>query len=839
MYGQSQGGSILMVLLIGILAVGAIGSYFSQSIINVARGVGWSEKKTQTSYEAENLARLTMKLVQEYVETNADVDEKKLVEFVKPEVYRLTPNKYTLQTFELTVEPDTSIGTIDSGPFMGMQADSRTVQVHLVLLHNDVNVRSDVRLDGVIAGISFLQFAKFSFLHIKQSNHAAAEVTNGRIHANGNICLGAAPWRVSRATASSRILDPHDPACWTSAAPPVGVRLEVATDDTLTNYVPLTKDGDSGCTDCNSTGQSWAQYAINTWNGRVQDKYHNVPELKLKVGSGVQVQDYSGGTWNYMERALVDPVLPDEGASRLAKFAYKADIRIVNGVWYLKDPNDPDKFPGIPVWSDHPGTFSTWDEEGIEGFQEVGQDDIRKRWMSTSNAWPAGYVPKLYSYYEYDPVSGQLVDDTRGVVSYGNLALDTRSGQSQWEPGYYAHNKAPYRNALCRTGNCKNCNANQKLRSALDSKQNVTCSSGQNPSLGALLLNATRSGFRDGTFEASSVPAAEREQRSKIFSMNFDVKAFQEALACDLSSPGEIGCFFGGPSSFMKRPFNGVVYITNTWKGSMAQLTSAGKASRPPLAHDGADSLFLGSNNDASQAPVTHPAQQQALPFQLCSSQGPAPENRAGQPFDASPAGAARFIIPDCARYRQDYTPAKDIIRARTSALRIINGQTIDGSVLPDGLTIASNQKLYVMGDINTNSDTSSAAATPWFPVYFMGDESTLVSNAWEDHNARWDVSRDSLNRKASKTTQNMAISPAVFQLLEDWRGARRVHRGSVVKTHIAVYEELNFPIPATPQTWIVGPSDDQYDPHFEILDNQPPGMPLMTIFAIKTWARK
>mgnify|MGYP001174558050 CR=1 FL=1 len=61
-------------------------------------------------------------------------------------------------------------------------------------------------------------------------------------------------------------------------------------------------------------------------------------------------------------RALVEPVyqhtlFSDPEDIRLQKLATKADIRIINGIWFVRNEprGDETNWPGIPVWSDHHG----------------------------------------------------------------------------------------------------------------------------------------------------------------------------------------------------------------------------------------------------------------------------------------------------------------------------------------------------------------------------------------------------------------------------------------------------------------------------------------------------
>lgn len=96
----------------------------------------------------------------------------------------------------------------------------------------------------------------------------------------------------------------------------------------------------------------------------------------------------------------------------------------------------------------------------------------------------------------------------------------------------------------------------------------------------------------------------------------------------------------------------------------------------------------------------------------------------------------------------------------------------INGGVLPDaGLTVASQNPVYVQGDYNTgtvsnstsvpsnvgNNDNTASPVVAGYtrkPAAVMGDAVMLLSNAWSDSNSSKSLS----NRDASNTTYNMAI---------------------------------------------------------------------------------
>lgn len=182
---------------------------------------------------------------------------------------------------------------------------------------------------------------------------------------------------------------------------------------------------------------------------------HGVQLLKIAgAGEGrIQIREAANGpALNNTDnlRFIVDPPLATDSATvKSYKFAQNANSRIINGVWYLRDPaQPPELFPGVPIWSDHPGRY-------IEGGNAVGQDDLRDRW-SLTNPWPAApATPRRFSYYEYDSAAQTIVDDPvgEGVVSYGTL-VNTGAAPNRFRPGHWINNGA---SSLCIGAATLNC----------------------------------------------------------------------------------------------------------------------------------------------------------------------------------------------------------------------------------------------------------------------------------------------------------------------------------------------------------------------------------------------
>jgi hypothetical protein len=824
-------GSALLFVLSTLVVLSVIGSSLL-GITTTSTDIFFnSYKKTTLHLEGEGVIRGFTRLTQSYIE-NISSQTVSLHDFIAAQVTSLTPTNYTIVSWNVVVDQKPIVQNLPTGVFKGMQSSTTAVHYQVELLENNSGIKGTVNLDGLIAGVTFTQFATFAFRELYVFGDIPVTL-NGRIHGNDLVCIGAGPAQVRSITSGGDIQ--HVDNCFPFPTPK---HAWSSTDGTMANLKEIKASATSGCTNCDGTGLDWSAYALANWNGNVLDATHGVPKLELKYAGTPVVQsrktDLGGVTIiepQYPERILVDPPLASDTPSiSSVKMASKADIRIINGVWYIKDPSNDSNWPGIPVWSDHPGTFAAFPEEGIvpnkgfihPGAAGVGQSDIRT-WMSSYgglNAWPAGKLPQKFSYYEWDPSGHSIVDNNGGVISYGGTM---KKGVNQWVPGQLVKNDGSGVSSLCKnpTASCTNCATPDKIRAYDDL---ITCSNGPNPS----------------AWEYQSLPITSQQAQSKILPVNFDMDTFQKALKCNYDPanpsapgsdhPGEIGCFFT-TWGLMKRPFNGIVYITNTWKGSMNTVMTAA-----PFNQNDFDPDHAGNNTDLSQIAVTHTAEHQALPFELCSDD----PSVIGDKFDQQ----GLFKIPSCARYNEAAPPI-DALHTRPSWIRILNAKTIDATVLPKGISIVSNLQVYMTGDVNSSSNTAPGG-TPWSPILIGGDQVVPLSNSWSDDSARWDLSAHFPAptppvKIASDTTYNMALlsgQGTLFMYNENWSGKNMVFRGPAINPYDAlnIYMKQSAFTPSYPNTFQYPNRDTAYDSHYESIYNQPPGVPLLTLFAITSW---
>ncbi|HEY4222549.1 MAG TPA: hypothetical protein VGO62_14440 [Myxococcota bacterium] len=200
----------------------------------------------------------------------------------------------------------------------------------------------------------------------------------------------------------------------------------------------------------------------------------------------------------------------ERSASRLA---YQADIRIVDGEWYVRDPADALAWPGVPLYGDHPC------DDDSKPTALCAATYVNDTTLGGFNA----AVPnrrRLYSLYER--TSGGLLDDVeRGVVSYGRI-VDNEAAVTT-DPTV-----CPGGAGLRREDQCP---VAQRKR---------------------VLLEAARTPMSDpGSGTTGILP------------INIDVGMLGAALATVVNGelgtavclPGVLGC---------KRPFNGIVYVTST-----------------------------------------------------------------------------------------------------------------------------------------------------------------------------------------------------------------------------------------------------------------------------------
>lgn len=849
---QHRGYSLPMVLLL-MTVLAAAGTAAVIVLTSSAETSAAMINRRQAFYACDGVGRAAMVRARNYLRLDSTPTTTELQTAVCgsssgcPNKSDFAPTGFTIDTLELStagLQSCTSNGQcasascqggfcvpvlpLPNGPFRGMNARQTDLSIIIEATKDATDARCRVEESLVLGEVGLFQFFIFAQGYTDLGIPPAMSI-NGRVHVNGDFCAWGNPGnlRIDTVTASLRLLTGDNCiryAVGAGAGQNYAI-LDAATAGTTNTYRDITDSNDSTCTACSPGPGSgaWTQYALAHWNGNAQDGTHGVPNLALPVVGSTAVQDgvdvsgvasdNTGGL-----RMLLDPVRPGDSASELAqRYASRADIVIVNGIWFKRTSGMP--WPGTPIWSDHPGNYtpSCLNDEGAvlcaagAALGDVGQAALF-----------SGTKPSRYSYYRHG-ATGELAPDyaQRPVVSYGPIF---RNGANDFRPAYYSVDPA--------TG-------------AVGSAPAQTTNAAQ-------AIEGTRSGFKD--FRVDAGPGVDKEDM--ILPMNFDLAAFTAALQDN--DPGELGSQFSD--------FNGIIYIVNTWPSWDANMSTATAADpAPPLwpeVDDGSGAATAGlvAPTGAGSTRVNT-----RLPWNFCKTAGaanlmnngplPAPDN-------------TPLVAPNCSN-----------ALTRPNALRIINGATINPTEFPNGLSIVTNNGVYIVGDLNAPSaqwmgsgavpmivpvETSAPFAT-WRALMVGGDAVTLLSNAWNDQHADWQDPRDSAQRDLRVPTTTTwafaSISGNVEtsltassgglnnfpRFLEKWSGSGGETRifGSLVQGFHSVYQRQPFPQPFTGygvndqfaytapiRRWV-------YDTNFNLPSNQPPGTPSFFVQSVETWKRE
>lgn len=709
---------------------------------------------------------------------------------------------------------------LPNGPFRGMNARQTDMSIVIEATKTSTEARCRVEENLTLGEIGLFQFFIFAEGYTDLGIPPSMNI-NGRVHVNGDFCAWGAPGnlKIDTVTASGSILTgSHCPRYAVGAGSSQNYAiLDAATAGTSNTYRTISDSNDATCSTCTPGPGSgaWAQYATAHWNGNAQDSAHGVPDLRLPVVGSAAVQDGRNVSGEEVDnstslRMLLDPVRPGDSASVLAqRYAAKADIVIVNGIWFKREPGVA--FPGTPIWSDHPGSYTTNcanDEGAVVCAAGVMVSDVGQA------ALYPGTKPSRYSYYRMG-AGGELAPDfaQRPVVSYGPVL---RMGANDFRPAYW--------------------NATQTEPQLVSSSA-------------AHVIEGTRSGFKDFRVDAG---LGGTNYEDMMLPMNFDLAAFAAALQD--TDTGELGD--------QLTDFNGIIYIINTWPDwDENMVTTDSDDTGPPLWPEVDDA---GATATPGLVAAANGRANTRLPYNLCQTSG-----TTNLMNDGPQPGPGALVAPAC----------NHASLTRPNAVRIINGATVNPLVFPNGLSIVTNNAVYIAGDLNSASanfvgagavpmivpvETSSPFAT-WRPLMVGGDAITLLSNNWDDRHADWIDPRTSAQRalrapttttwafasiSGSVETSTTASSGGLNnfpRFLENWSGSGQATRifGSLVVGFRSVYQWQRFPQPFTGygvndqfaytapvRQWV-------YDTNFNMPSNQPPGTPSFFVQAVKAWKRE
>jgi hypothetical protein len=177
-------------------------------------------------------------------------------------------------------------------------------------------------------------------------------------------------------------------------------------------------------------------------------------------------------------------------------------------------------------------------------------------------------------------------------------------------------------------------------------------------------------------------------------------------------------------------------------------------------------------------------------------------------------------------------------------AVRLINGSAINAT---GGLTVASQNPLYIQGDYNTAMTGTGGTSHP--PAAVLADAVTVLSNNWSDTNAATSSSALS-SRNASSTTVNAALATGPsnestsgagngqlendIRFLENWSGQTMTYSGSIVDLWHSM--QVTAPWQNTGVYYNAPIRNWSYDTLFNT--NPPPGTPRGVVMTRGQWSQ-
>jgi hypothetical protein len=187
------------------------------------------------------------------------------------------------------------------------------------------------------------------------------------------------------------------------------------------------------------------------------------------------------------------------------------------------------------------------------------------------------------------------------------------------------------------------------------------------------------------------------------------------------------------------------------------------------------------------------------------------------------------------------------------TAIRLTNG-----TVLPaGGLTVATPNPLYVMGNYNTPSSANVASTNTsgTAPASLLSDALTILSTAWVSGNYDTKSTQDFGNRPAATTTVNAAMLTGVVystgsaknqfsggvhnlpRLLENWDGDTLWLNTSIVNLFNSVIATNQFIYPGESGDYYTPPSRKfSFDVNFNDPAKQPPATPQVRVLIRTKW---
>jgi hypothetical protein len=180
----------------------------------------------------------------------------------------------------------------------------------------------------------------------------------------------------------------------------------------------------------------------------------------------------------------------------------------------------------------------------------------------------------------------------------------------------------------------------------------------------------------------------------------------------------------------------------------------------------------------------------------------------------------------------------------------------VNGDILPkNGLTLVTDDPLYILGDWNTGANPPSSANTPdptrpmdsgysWRPSAIIADAITVLSNSWQDGNA----SKGLNQRTAGNTTINAALVAGnvptgskgnnysgggenFVRFLEDWSGKSFTYYGSMLQLYASAFGVGTW---GKANVYAPGQLKWYFDDNFTL--TSPPGTAVMISYVQQRW---
>jgi hypothetical protein len=479
---------VIMILLLLSVALASLLFVLNTSARSTESMLG----RRRLFYACDGIARIASTSAQNYFGQTQSPDATELRDFVCAQGGGCTgPTILTgfssqnpavsITDFEVPAIGTRIVAPLDSGPFQGMIAMQDVVEMRVAGNRPGTGWRCDVRQEVSLAKVGLFQFAVFSGVPMDLFSPPPMDI-RGPVHINGDFCAGGGTLTIEKLTVSGQLRSGCSGTSVTNGVTSYtgsggSMSLVPSGSPTLSTNGFNIRDQTGTPRSINSTNDGgsagWVTNAITRWNGNALDESHDVPTLRLPVATEAPVQPGNNQNGDALTnfgtlRLVIDPPQAGDTTSTAAeRFYNKADIRIINGVWYRRD--------GTILWSDHTGTVDPLLEQASLG-------------VSSDIPMPGPAQPARYSYYERNANGTVTNDPTQpSVVSYGTLF---RNNATTWQPGFV--NVAT-------------------IAAANDDRQRI---------------EGTRSGFLDRRVGL----AAGNEAAARILPLNFDVAAFIEAL---------------------------------------------------------------------------------------------------------------------------------------------------------------------------------------------------------------------------------------------------------------------------------------------------------------------